>query len=101
MVDTLDRFHRQTRNAADEPDLIQWVYDAAREGVPIEDVRKSFGAQRVYIPAKPQMSAAERDAIARELQSRTAAEVARRHGISVRQAYRIRKDAKPKGPAGL
>ncbi len=100
-MDRTDRGPGSVRNMGDEPDLIQWVYDAAKAGMSVDEVRKSFGAQRVYIPAKPQLSSEERDRIAQELQSRTAAEVARRHGISVRQAYRIRKQAKPSGPPGL
>jgi Mor family transcriptional regulator len=82
-----------TRQAppADEPDVIDRIYECAAAGVPKEDVRQEFGGRSVYIPCTPQMTPEKREQIVRELQCRKAAEVARQHGISVRTAYRLRK----------
>jgi Mor family transcriptional regulator len=80
--------------APDEPDVIDEIYEAARQGVSKERLRESLGGRRVYIPANPRIRKEQQDQILRELQQRrTPKEVARKTGVSLRQVYRIRRMA--------
>ncbi len=72
-----------------DPDILETVYRAALKGVPLADIRREVGGQRVYIPARPRrdhLQPAERASAARM----APAEAAERFGISERHAYRLR-----------
>jgi hypothetical protein len=71
-----------------DPDILETVYRAALAGRPLADIRREVGGQQVYIPLR---TASDRERIAAELRESTAAAVARRHGISERHAYRLRR----------
>ena len=84
-------FDQLVIRAPDEPDVIDEIYEAAKAGVPKEKILEHLGGRRVYIPANPRQRKAQQEAILRELQQRVApATVARKHGVSVRQVYRLR-----------
>lgn len=71
-----------------EPDILETVYRAALAGRPLAEIRREVGGQQVYIPRR---TAEDRARILADLRESTAAVVARRHGISERHAYRLRK----------
>lgn len=83
-----------------EADIFVEIYDRIMRGEDPDAVRRAFAGERVYIAssAKPRLTSAERKQVARDLQQSSAAEVARRWGISVRQAYRIRSKARRELP---
>jgi len=77
-----------------ETDVVAQIYDRVMAGANKDQVRAEFAGDRVYIPVRPHLTDDQRRKIAAELARRTASDVARSWGISVRQAYRIRRAAK-------
>ncbi len=88
------RGHDALPDQPSETDVVAQIYDRVMAGAGKAQLRAEFAGDRVYIPVRPHLTGEQRRQIADELARRTAAEVARRWGISVRQAYRIRRAAK-------
>jgi Mor family transcriptional regulator len=77
-----------------ESDVIGQILERLESGASADQLRREFGGDRVYIPSRPHLTDAHRRQIAAELQRSTAAQVAKRWGISERQAYRIRRQSR-------
>ena len=97
MVTTMDRLSSVSRSRCmgDDPDFVQYVYDCALAGVPVERVRESFRGKRVYIPAHPHINNNKRAQIERDLREQTSLtpdQVARKHGVGRATVYRIRSE---------
>jgi len=97
MVTTMDRLSSVSRSRCmgDDPDFVQYVYDCAKAGVPVEEVRQSFKGERVYIPAHPHINRDKRAQIERDLREQTSLtpdQIARKHGVGRTTVYRIRSE---------
>ena len=104
MVTTMDRLSSVSRSRCmgDDPDFVQYVYDCAKAGVPVEEVRQSFKGERVYIPAHPHINRDKRAQIERDLRcepSLSPDQIARKHGVGRRTVYRIRSELQQKSTA--
>ena len=77
----------------DDPDFVQYVYDCALAGVPVERVRESYRGERVYIPGRPRSNSEKRSQIERDLRDKTALtpyQIAQKHAVGIATVYRIR-----------
>ena len=74
MVNTMDRLSSVSRSRCmgDDPDFVQYVYDCALAGVPVERVRESYRGERVYIPGRPRSNSEKASQIERDLRDKTA-----------------------------
>lgn len=83
--------HALVLRAPDEPDVIDEIYEAAKRGVPKEQVRENLGGRRVYIPASPRARREQQEKILQDLKAnRPPKDIARRTGASLRTVYRLR-----------
>lgn len=72
-------------------DVIAEIYDHVMAGADASELRRIFSGNEVYIAGKPRLTREQRRTIQTELRTSTAPEVARRHNISLRHCYRLRK----------
>lgn len=75
-------------------DVIAEIYDHVMAGADASELRRIFSGNELYIASKPRLTRAQRSEIQAELRTSSAPAVARRHNISLRHCYRLRKQVR-------